>query len=32
MSAHGSATLALDDIPAKEKPENGVEGPEALAI
>ena len=26
MSAHGSATLALDEIPATEKPENGVKG------
>jgi MFS superfamily sulfate permease-like transporter len=26
MSSHGSATLAIDDIPAIEKPENGVKG------
>ena len=26
MSSHGSATLAIDDIPATEKPENGVKG------
>ena len=26
MSSHGSATLAIDDIPATEKPENGVAG------
>ena len=26
MSSHGSATLAIDDIPASEKPENGVKG------
>ena len=26
MSSHGSATLAIDDIPATEKPENGVTG------
>ena len=26
MSSHGSATLTIDDIPATEKPENGVKG------
>jgi len=26
MSSHGTATLAIDDIPAAEKPENGVKG------
>ena len=26
MSSHGSATLAIDDIPATEKPQNGVAG------
>ena len=26
MSSHGSATLPLEDIPATEKPENGVKG------
>ena len=26
MSTHGSATLSIDDIPATEKPENGVKG------
>jgi MFS superfamily sulfate permease-like transporter len=26
MSSHGSATLAIDDIPASEKPQNGVAG------
>ncbi len=26
MSTHGSAALAIDDIPATEKPENGVAG------
>lgn len=26
MSSHGSATLTVDDIPAGEKPENGVKG------
>jgi len=26
MSSHGSAALAIDDIPATEKPENGVAG------
>jgi carbonic anhydrase len=26
MSSHGSATLTIDDIPASEKPQNGVAG------
>ena len=26
MSSHGSATVTIDDIPATEKPENGVKG------
>lgn len=26
MSSHGSATLAVDDVPTTEKPQNGVAG------
>ena len=26
MSTHGSQTLTIDDIPEKEKPQNGVAG------